>query len=676
MELPPDLYFNRELSWLRFNTRVLDQVCDGGLPLLERLKFLAIYGTNLDEFYMIRVAGLKHLYDHSVVQEGLQMGHGKQLECIRSYLVAEQKIVQEQFLQLKEKLAQQHLAIQSVEELSTKNTEKLRAYFDNYLYPVVVPIILDPARPFPFLSNLSFGLILGLQHLNYAHKAYGIIKIPALLKRFIPVEKGVFVPVEQVVKQFAPLLFEKHSVLESMVFRVTCDADMEIIEDEGHDLAELISEGLRTRDRGDVVRLEVSEGNADLLEFIEHKMFGVTKDIYKSDILLNLGSLWELVNLRGYDALKSPTFYPKILAPLNGMDLLTDNAAIFELLDKQDVFLFHPYESFDPIVHFIENASRDKDVVAIRMTLYRVGKQSPIVKALTEAAHTKQISVLVELKARFDEENNLHWAQALENAGAHVIYGVPRLKVHAKLAIVVRQVGAQLKEYVHLSTGNYNTASAKVYTDLSLLTSNKQIAYDILKLFHSLSTGVAAEIGLKTLYMAPMQIKPKIMAMIAEEMRFKQRGRIIFKANALVDPTIIKCLYEASCAGVKIDLIIRGICCLRPQIKGLSENIRVFSIVGKYLEHARIYYFAHDRAKVYFSSADMMPRNLEKRVELLVPATSKAIQQKLMRILHIQLKDNVKAYELNPDGSYSKMPSVGESFNAQAFYEQEVEEHV
>ncbi|WP_121021877.1 polyphosphate kinase 1 [Helicobacter vulpis] len=664
------LYFNRELSWLQFNTRVLDQVCDTKLPLLERLKFLAIYGTNLDEFYMIRVAGLKHLGEEEEFKVGGdQMSHDKQLKRIRHYLRAEQRIVQEQFLHLKEKLGGVGLSlIDGVQELCSTHQERLQEYFENTLYPLVLPIVLDPARPFPFLSNLSFGLVLSLKRHKHTHKTYGIIKIPAMVKRFIEVEKGVFVPVEEVVREFAPLLFERHDVLTSMVFRVTCDADMEIIEDEGHDLAELISEGLRTRNRGDVVRLEVSGAHEDLLDFIKHKMPGV--DVYKSHILLNLGSLWELVNAKGYGALKAPIFHPKVLPPLSDLE---HHADMFDLLDKQDIFLFHPYESFDPIVQFIQDAAKNEQVLSIRMTLYRAGKESPLVKALTEAAPHKQVSVLVELKARFDEENNLHWARELEDAGAHVIYGVPKLKVHAKLALVVRKVDDQIREYVHLSTGNYNIQSAKVYTDISLLTSNRQVAYDVLKLFHSLSTGVAGKTRLKTLFMAPKQIRDQMHDLIQNEMRFKERGRIILKANALVDPDIIQDLYDASRAGVKIDLIIRGICCLRPQVQGVSENIRVFSIVGKYLEHARIYYFAHDRAKLYFSSADMMMRNLDKRVELLIPAPSKSIGRKLLHILHTQLKDNAQSYALEPDGSYSKVPCEGGCFDAQAFFEQEVE---
>ncbi|WP_104690524.1 polyphosphate kinase 1 [Helicobacter heilmannii] len=660
------MYFNRELSWLRFNTRVLDQACDTRLPLLERLKFLAIYGTNLDEFYMIRVAGLKHLADNNMEATSLDgLSPREQLERIHAYVSTEQKIVQKQFLGLKESLSKHGLSLKSVAGLPAKYLHKIQAYFRTHLYPIVVPTLLDLNRPFPFVRNLSFGLVFELERKD-GEIVYGVVKIPSLLKRFVQIDTGVFVAVEEIVQKCAPLLFEGYTILESMVFRITCDADMEIIEDEGHDLVDRISEGLRTRDRGEAVRLEVGGGSVHLRQILSAQMPGVT--LYPSRILLDLGRLWELVGLKDHTRLKAPVFVPKILPPLSGIDFL-DSRAFFELLDQQDILLFHPYESFDPIVHFIQNAAEDKDVVSIRMTLYRVGKESPIVKALTEAAPYKQVSVLVELKARFDEENNLHWARALENAGAHVIYGVSHLKVHAKVALVVRQVGDALKEYVHVSTGNYNTASAKVYTDLSLLSANAKIAHDTLKLFHSLGTGVSAKTHLSTLYMAPKQIKHKILSSITHEMGLKRKGRIIFKVNALVDKDIIDCLYKASQAGVRIDLLVRGICCLRPQVKSLSENIRVFSIVGKYLEHARIYYFAHDTHKLYFSSADMMPRNLQKRVELLVPATSKAIQRKMLHILHLQLKDNAQTYALQASGEYARLSSTKPPLNAQLLYE-------
>ncbi|CRF44099.1 Polyphosphate kinase [Helicobacter ailurogastricus] len=661
------MYFNRELSWLRFNTRVLDQACDERLPLLERLKFLAIYGTNLDEFYMIRVAGLKHLADNNMATASLDgLSPREQLERIHAYVSTEQKIVQKQFLSLKETLSKQGLSLKSVASLPARYLPKLQDYFHTHLYPIVVPTLLDLNRPFPFVRNLSFGLVLTLER-GEGEMVYGAVKIPSLLKRFVEVDIGVFVAIEEIVQKYAPLLFEGYTILESMAFRITCDADMEIIEDEGHDLVDRISEELRIRDRGEAVRLEVGGGNAHLRQILSAQMPGVT--LHPSRILLDLGRLWELVGRKEYAQLKAPVFVPKILPPLNGIDLL-DSKAFFDLLDQQDILLFHPYESFDPIVRFIQHASADKNVVAIRMTLYRVGKESPIVKALTEAAPYKQVSVLVELKARFDEENNLHWARALENAGAHVIYGVSHLKVHAKVALVVRQVGESLKEYVHVSTGNYNTLSAKVYTDLSLLSANPKIAHDTLKLFHSLGTGVSARTHLSTLFMAPRQIKSKVLDSIAREMSFKHKGRIIFKANELVDKDIIDCLYQASQAGVKIDLLVRGICCLRPQVKGVSENIRVFSIVGKYLEHARIYYFAHDTSKLYFSSADMMPRNLEKRVELFVPATSKAIQRKMLHILHLQLKDNAQTYALQTGGNYVRLTPTNTPLNAQILYEE------
>ena len=393
------------------------------------------------------------------------------------------------------------------------------------------------------------------------------------------------------------------------------------------------------------------------------------EDIYSYNILLNLGTLWEIVGAKDFAHLGETLFVPKSLPPIDA------ESNILDTIESQDIVMFHPYESFDPVVEFIKTAAKDPNVLSIRMTLYRVGKNSPIVKALIQAAEDKQVTVLVELKARFDEENNLHWARALESAGAHIIYGVPGLKVHAKIALVIKKVGDKLTEYVHLSTGNYNTASAKIYTDISLLTTNKDISSDAIKFFHSLSTGSSHKSKLQTLFTAPTQIKPKILELIKAESTFGKEGRIILKANALVDTDVIDALYVASKAGVQIDLIIRGICCLRPNVKGLSDNIRVFSIIGKYLEHARIYYFAHSKEKVFFASADLMPRNLERRVELLTPATNKAIADKLIEIVNIQLSDNVQIHQLQSDGEYKKIPTPRENpISSQVVYERFVNE--
>lgn len=663
------MFFNRELSWLRFNTRVLNEACKENLPLLERLKFVAIYGTNLDEFYMIRVAGLKRLYASGITQIGPdKLTPLEQLVHIREYLHTEQNVLEQTFEQIKEALAKLGLMIKNFQELSKTQKLDIKQYFQNYLYPIIVPIVVDSTHPFPHLNNLSFGIAVKLKSDDNDEIKYGMIRIPRVLTRFIEIEGGVFVPVETIVGEFAGSLFEGYELCAYVTFRVTRNADFEIEEDEADDFIELMSEGLKARKKGEFVRLEIGGGDESLLEFVKRQIVVAKEDIYQNNIPLNLSTLWQLVGCKNFAHLNTPPFNPKILPSADS------EGGFIDILDKQDIVLFHPYESFDPVVSFIQKAAKDPTVLSIRMTLYRAGKNSPIIKALTEAAENKQVTVLVELKARFDEENNLHWAKALESAGAHVIYGVPGLKVHAKVTLVIKKIGDKLKEYVHLSSGNYNVASAKIYTDVSLFTSNREIAQDVIKLFHSLSTGTSHKSETKVLCVAPTQIKPKIIELIKNEITYAKEGRIILKANALVDADVINYLYKASQVGVKIDLIIRGVCCLRPGVKGVSENIRVISIVGKYLEHARIYHFAHSNPQVYFSSADLMPRNLERRVELLVPVDSASIAQRLMDILALQLSDNVQAHELKEDGSYEQIKASGKIINSQSFYEDYINE--
>ncbi len=443
---------------------------------------------------------------------------------------------------------------------------------------------------------------------------------------------------------------------------------MEIEEEEADDFIEIMSEGLKTRRKGEVVRLEIgADKDSSLLDFINSHLKVDAKDVYVYHIPLNLSGLWELVGSKAYAHLTTPPFNPKTLPPLHG------SGEILSTMENDDILLFHPYESFDPIVNFIQSAAKDPDVLSIRMTLYRVGKNSPIVKALIQAAeNNKQVTALVELKARFDEENNLYWAHSLESAGAHVIYGVPGLKVHAKIALVIKKIGNTLKEYVHLSTGNYNPSTAKIYTDISLLTCNQSFAKDAIKLFHSLSTGSSYRTKLSHLLIAPTQIKTKILELIENEKKMGSEGRIIMKANAFIDIDVIRALYGASIAGVKIDLIVRGVCALRPGIKGVSENIRVFSIIGKYLEHARIYHFKNDKVGVYFASADIMPRNLERRVEILTPSLNAQMSKRLMEILQMQLNDNVQMYELQSNGEYQKVVSSQKPFSSQLAYEEYV----
>ncbi len=661
-------FINRELSWLRFNTRVLSEAQDVNNPLLERLKFIAIYRTNLDEFYMVRVAGLKRLYGAGITESGAdRLTPKEQLEEIRTYLKKEKKKLEACFLEIKGELSKLGLHIKTYSEGDKKQKKELQEYFLNHLYPVVVPIAVDATHPFPHLNNLSYVLALKLQNLDNPNEIkFGMARISRMLPGFVRLDDTYFYT-DSIVAEFTNELFPGFKVLSWTAFRVTRNADMEIEEEEADDFMALMTEGLKSRRKGEIIRLEISKtSDAELRNFIEQHVRVTPEDIYECEIPMNSNILWEVVGNKNFAKLTFPSYTSKVLPPLDS------NVDIFSILDSQDILSFQPYESFDPVVNFIQSAAKDPDVFSIRMTLYRVGKNSPIVKALIEAAENgKQVTALVELKARFDEENNLHWARALESAGAHVIYGVPGLKVHAKIALVIKSIGRELREYVHLSTGNYNPSTAKIYTDISYMTSKKEFTQDATKFFHNLS-GFSHKSKLGTLLSAPLQIKPKILELIENEAKMGSEGKIILKANSVVDTDVILALYKASCAGVKIDLIVRGICCLRPGIKGVSENIRVISIVGKYLEHARIYYFKHAEVPIYFASADLMPRNLERRVELMTPVFTEELANKLFGIIKVQSEDNMKAHELKSNGEYTKLsPKEGEKpLNSQKMLEE------
>jgi len=658
------LYFNRELSWLQFNSRVLAQALDEKLPPLERLKFLAIYGTNLDEFYMIRVAGLKALFKARVQETGAdKLTPTEQLEAIHAYLHKEHQVLESCYTSIISELHTHGVHIKNFDALNKEEKEEIKEIFFHEIYPVIIPIAIDATHPFPHLNNLSFGLAITLKD-DSKHIKRGLIRIPRILPRFIQIEQ-TFIPIESIVEHFASELFPGFKQLASTPFRVTRNADIEIEEEEADDFLEILQEGLRSRNKGSLIRLELMEGaDEDLISFLLSHLNLDDNDIYSYKSLpLNLGSLWQIVGDKALAHLLLPTFTPKILPPL-------DSENIFEAIDKQDVLLYHPFDSFEPVIQFIKQAAVDPDTLAIRMTLYRAGQKSPIVKALIDAVRDgKQVTVLVELKARFDEENNLRWAKALEDAGAHVVYGIPGLKVHAKIAQVIKRKGKKLQSYVHLATGNYNPSTAKIYTDISYFTSKEIFGTDATHFFHFL-TGFSRHTKLDTLYMSPTQIKPKLLKLIEKEGKEGKKGHIILKANSLVDTDIIKGLYKASQEGCKIDLIIRGICCLKPGIEGVSENITVSSIIGKYLEHPRIYYFKHDKIKCYISSADLMPRNLVRRVELMTPILEETLRQKIEQILMLQLADNTLRWELQVDGNYTKVPLLGKSVNNHTVLEQ------
>ena len=650
----PNLYLNRELSWLQFNTRVLKQAQDESLPLLERLKFLAIYGTNLDEFYMIRVAGLKKLFAAGIIVSGAdRLTPLQQLREIREYLHQEQQVVEHCRSEIFKKLEPHGVSVKTYDEVNNHDKHKLNQYFNENIYPVIIPIAVDATHPFPHLNNLSFGLIVKLRDMDNENiERFGIIRVPRVLNRFVELDNGIYVPIESVVQKHVDELFPGYELIKYAPFRVTRNADIAIEEEEADDFMEILEEGLKLRRKGEMVRLEVgSNADDEIINFFNRHAHIYKNDIYKYHTFLNLSSLWQIVSNKDFAHLLAPSFQPKNLPPFE------NNEDIFNILEKQDILMYHPYESFEPIVNLIQYAAKDPDVVSIKMTLYRSGTKSPIVKALMDASESgKQVTVMVELKARFDEENNLIWAKALEKSGAHVIYGIQGFKVHAKAALVTRRKNGKLKQYAHLGTGNYNPSTAKIYTDMSYMTSKDAITNDLTRFFHFL-TGFSKKGKLNELYMAPSQIKPKLLSLIHNETRQGSNGQIIAKINSLVDEDVIKALYKASMAGVKIDLIVRGICCLKPGVEGVSENIRVISILGRYLEHARAFYFKNDASAVYISSADWMPRNLVRRIELLTAIKDEDAKNKIIQILKLQCSDNALSHELQSDGTYIKVKS-------------------
>lgn len=659
------IFLNRELSWLRFNTRVLAQ-CKKDIPLIEKLKFLAIYSTNLDEFYMIRVAGLKQLFIAGITASGSdEMTPLDQLRKIREYLHNEKNSLEIYYKQTIEALANDGFYIKNYDDLNDELRQKADEYFFSNILPIIVPIAVDSTHPFPHLNNLSFALAVKLKDTNDSQGfKFGMIRIPRVIPRFVQVSTDTYTPIETIVHRHAEEIFPGYSLISSAPFRVTRNADIVIEEEEADDFMMILEQGLKLRRKGAFVRLQIAKNaDPDITKFLNEHINVFYKDIFEYDIPLSLDGLWGVVGNKNFSNLTLPPYSPKILPPFN------ENESIFETMDKGDILIYHPYESFNPVEQLIKEASKDPKVVSIRMTLYRVEKNSPIVASLIDAANDgKQVTVMVELKARFDEENNLHWAKSLESAGAHVVYGIPGFKVHAKSTQIIRKNGDKLKFYIHLGTGNYNGSSSKIYTDASFFTTDERFAKDTTTFFHILS-GYNKNRVLQTLSMSPMQIKERLIDMIKVEEKKGSDGHIIAKMNALVDSDMIKALSSASKAGVKIELIVRGICCLRPGIPEISENIRVISIVGKYLEHARIFYFKHSSPEIYISSADWMPRNLERRLELMTPIFNESLKNKMIDILNVQLNDTSLAFELQNDGEYVKLTSEN-PLNSQEFLEE------
>lgn len=652
----PSLYFNRELSWLEFNRRVLEEAKDPRHPLLERAKFLAIFSTNLAEFYMIRVSGLKDQIAAGVVSTPPDgMTPAEQLAAIREQVIPmsleQRRIFYDELIPA---LTAADIHVLHYHHLTAAEQDRLRETFMADMLPVLTPLAFDPGRPFPHISNLSLSLGLMVRRPN-GDVRFARVKVPTSLPRLVPVEEGRrFVWLEEVIAANLGLLFPGHEIIEAYSFQVIRDTDMEIQEDEAPDLLETIERGLRQRQFGPVVRLTVDDAMPqEMVDLLVENLEASPDDVYQLKPPLDMSSLWALVSLPRPD-LKDAPYVPA--TPPQLRDAKTSDE-IFSAIRKQDILVHHPYDSFRSVLDFIAAAAVDPDVLAIKQTLYRVGRNAPVVRSLLEAERNgKQVAVLVELKARFDEESNIGWARALEAEGVHVVYGLLGLKTHSKVTLVVRREPEGLRRYLHLATGNYNAVTAGIYTDLGLFTCDPEMGADASELFNTL-TGYSTQQFYRSLLVAPGSMRQRIEDMIEREVAHAQAGRggaIIAKMNSLVDDRLIRKLYRASQAGVQIDLIVRGICCLRPGVPGVSDNIRVISIVGRFLEHSRIYYFGNAGApEAYLGSADLMPRNLDRRVEVLFPVKDPALVAYLRgAVLEVELRNNSRARVLQPDGSY------------------------
>lgn len=666
------LLFNRELSWLEFNRRVLEEALDRSHPLLERLKFLSIFSTNLDEFFMVRVSGLKEELDEDVIEASPDgLSPSEQLKQISTHL---RPMLEEHMRYLREviipELNAEGIEIVNHQDLNESERKQLRDYFLENVFPVLTPQAVDRSHPFPYVSSLSVNLALMVesQEKGGKHKPrFARVKLPPTVPRLIPVGTSgtKFTFLGQLIAANTECLFQGMRVGKGYLFRVTRDADFELREDEAADLLQSIKQQiLRRRRFGMAVRLEVgADMPNEMVKYLTESLELTAEDVYAIDGPLNIPDLMLLHQLERPELKDKPL---QATLPTR----LRENRSIFDVIRQQDVLLHHPYTSYKAVTDFINAAAQDADVVAIKMCLYRTGQNSPIVQALMEASERgKQVAVLIELKARFDEENNIEWARQLERAGVHVVYGLSGLKTHCKVALVVRREKKKLKRYVHIATGNYNPTTSRIYTDLGLMTADEAIGADATDLFNYL-TGYSRQSEYRRLMVAPLTLRQRMISLIERETqncRAGKRGRIIAKVNSLTDLPIIRALYEASQAGVEIDLIVRGICMLRPGVAGLSENIRVRSIVGRFLEHSRLFYFANDgHEEFYIGSADWMHRNLDRRIEVVVPIDDKQWKRYLKKdILDSYLRDNVKARLLQPDGTYTRPAQDGEPFSCQ-----------
>ncbi|MEY8234176.1 RNA degradosome polyphosphate kinase [Lachnospiraceae bacterium 66-29] len=666
--LKPEYYENRELSWLKFDHRVLNEARDKTIPLLERLKFVSITSSNLDEFFMVRVASLKDMVHAGYKKTDIAgMTAQEQLEAINKDTRALVELQYSTYNRSLVPLLSNHgiEILGTHEELNQEQAEYVDHYFQENVYPVLTPMAVDASRPFPLIQNKSLNIaaLLSKKDEKKGETEFATVQVPSVLSRIVQIpsaKEGVktFLLLEQIIERNIQQLFLNYNVLCAYPYRIMRNADLSIDEDEAEDLLQEIQKQLKKRQWGEVIRLEVEEKiDKRLLQILKQDLHIAQEDIFKIGGPLDLTFLMKMYGLEGADDLRYAPYKPQRVPQI------TPGEDIFAVIRKGDVLLHHPYQTFDPVVDFIRQASVDPNVLAIKQTLYRVSGNSPIIASLAQAAENgKQVSVLVELKARFDEENNIVWAKKLEKAGCHVIYGLVGLKTHSKIALVVRREEDGIRRYVHLGTGNYNDSTAKLYTDLGIFTCSEAIGEDATAVFNMLS-GYSEPLSWNKLVVAPIWLRKRFLKLIKREMKQAQEGKEAFikaKMNSLCDRDVIAALYEASAAGVKIELVVRGICCLKTGIPGVSENITVHSIVGNFLEHSRIFWFHNDgQEEIYMGSADWMPRNLDRRVEIMFPVEDERLMDQVRHVLETQLADNTKAHILKPDGTYEKVDKRG-----------------
>lgn len=664
----PEYFYNRELSWLKFNLRVLKEAMVKDTPLLERLKFIAISASNLDEFFMVRVAGLWSNFDSGVEKRDASgMSVHEQLVAISQAAHEQVRTQTKSLIALMAEMDAVKLHFRRVKDLSELGKDWLEEYYREVVFPVLTPMAVDASRPFPFLANKTLNLAVELIKADGEH-SMGLIQVPSVLDRIVEVEpegKRTFVFLEDIIASHCHDLFKGCHILDMVSFRVTRDSDLDLEEDDSVDLMKEVEESLRKRKRGAAVRLEIFKTNNNRIKrFLEENLDVTEMEVYEINGPLDPTCFFEFIGMKGMWPWLYEPFVPQ--RPLE----LPDDSDLFAAIRENDILLHHPYESFDPVVKLVSDAADDPQVLAIKQTLYRVSGNSPIVAALARAAENgKQVTVLVELKARFDEENNILWARRLEKAGCHVIYGLVGLKTHAKIILIVRKEDNGIKRYLHLGTGNYNDSTAKLYTDLGLMTANDEFGSDASAFFNLLS-GYSEPPVWNKLVMAPLGLREKIYTLIDNEIAMVRAGReghIIAKMNSLIDQPVIQKLYEASAAGVHIDLIVRGICGLRTGIEGISDNITVRSIVGRQLEHSRIFWFANGgEEQLYLSSADWMPRNLNDRVELFFPVETEEHIRRIKALLDLYLRDNVGAHMMQSNGTYRRVRNKLEPVSAQS----------